>query len=86
MQRIDLYDHNKTAYEKVEAMLAEDGKAAVIHPTGTGKSFIAFALVENHPDKKFLWLAPSEYIYSLQTKKLKEGQGISFDNIKFQCH
>lgn len=86
MQRIELYDHNKTAYDKVEAMLAEDGKAAVIHPTGTGKSFIAFALVEAHPDKKFLWLAPSEYIYSLQTRKLAEKQGIRFDNIEFHTY
>ena len=38
--QIDLFDHNKTAYEKVEAMLDKEGKAAVIHPTGTGKSYI----------------------------------------------
>lgn len=61
MQKIELYDHNRTAYEKVEIMLAEEGMAAVIHPTGTGKSFIAFALVEAHPESRFLWLAPSEY-------------------------
>lgn len=67
-------------------MLAETGKAAVIHPTGTGKSYIAFALVQAHPDEKFLWIAPSEYIYSLQTKKLLLEQDIEFHNIEFHTY
>ena len=46
---IQLYEHNQTAYESVLALLPQSGKAAVIHPTGTGKSFIAFKLVEDHP-------------------------------------
>ena len=37
---IKLFEHNQQAYKSVVAMLAETGKAAVIHPTGTGKSFI----------------------------------------------
>lgn len=39
---IQLYNHNQKAYESAVAMLSEIGKAAVIHPTGTGKSFIGF--------------------------------------------
>ncbi|MDE7278943.1 MAG: hypothetical protein K2N26_04370 [Oscillospiraceae bacterium] len=41
---IELFEHNKTAYESAVAMLAETGKAAVIHSTGTGKSFIGLWL------------------------------------------
>lgn len=37
---ISLFEHNQTAYEAAMAMLFETGKAAVIHPTGTGKSFV----------------------------------------------
>ena len=37
---ISLYPHNASAYEAAVSMLAETGKAAVVHPTGTGKSFI----------------------------------------------
>ena len=37
---ITLYKHNMDAYNSVMAMLDSVGKAAVIHPTGTGKSFI----------------------------------------------
>ena len=36
MRKIDLYEHNRVAYEKAERMLQEEGKAAIIHPTGTG--------------------------------------------------
>ena len=47
-------------------MLARTGKAAVIHPTGTGKSFIGFKLCEDFPDKTICWLSPSEYIFHTQ--------------------
>ena len=42
--RIELYEHNERAYENALLLLQSDKKAAVIHPTGTGKSFIAFKL------------------------------------------
>lgn len=35
---IDLFEHSQTAYESAAAMLSETGKAAIIHPTGTGKA------------------------------------------------
>lgn len=43
---MQLFPHNKTAYEAAVEMLAERKKAAVIYPTGTGKSFIGFKLCE----------------------------------------
>ncbi len=63
---VRLYEHNQTAYESALAMLAETGKAAVVHPTGTGKSFIGFKLCEDFPDKTVCWLSPSEYIFQTQ--------------------
>ena len=53
-------------------MLRGTGKAAIIHPTGTGKSFIAFKLCEDHPDKTVCWLSPSEYIFKTQLENLKK--------------
>lgn len=41
---IELFEHNKAAYVSAVNMMKKTGKAAVIHPTGTGKSFIAFKL------------------------------------------
>jgi len=39
---IELFDHNQKAYEAAKQLLSETGKAAIVHPTGTGKSFIGF--------------------------------------------
>lgn len=86
MRRIDLFAHNRLAYEKAERMLGTDGKAAIIHPTGTGKSYIAFSLIENHQDKRFVWLAPTEYIYNLQIEKLWQKQHVRFENIIFHTY
>lgn len=86
MRRIDLFEHNKEAYEKAEKMLEEEGKAAIIHPTGTGKSFIAYALIERHPDEQFVWLAPTEYIYKLQMEKLWQKQHVKFKNVIFHTY
>lgn len=63
---ISLYKHNLDACNAVTAMLSQTGKAAVVHPTGTGKSFIGFKLCEDNADKRILWLSPSEYIFKTQ--------------------
>ena len=59
---VELFKHNLDAYNAAKAMLAETGKAFIVHPTGTGKSFIRFKLAEDNPEKRVLWLTPSEYI------------------------
>lgn len=50
---IALYPHNKSAYLAALDVLREAGKAAVIHPAGTGKSFIGFKLCEDFLEKIF---------------------------------
>ena len=75
---ISLYPHNASAYEAAVSMLAETGKAAVVHPTGTGKSFIAFKLCEDNPDKRICWLAPSEYIFRTQLENLRKTDPLAF--------
>ncbi len=80
---VELYAHNQKAYDAVVSMLAKTGKAAVVHPTGTGKSFIAFKLCEDNPDKTICWLSPSEYIFKTQLENLKKTSGYEPQNIKF---
>lgn len=80
---IELFRHNQQAYEAVLAMLKETGRAAVIHPTGTGKSFIAFRLCEAFPEKRFCWLSPSEYIFKTQLENLRRTSGFCPENIQF---
>lgn len=84
---MDLFKHNQTAYEASVRMLSERSKAAVIHPTGTGKSFIGFKLCEDYPDKTILWLSPSRYIYQTQLENLAEtSDGFQPENIKFYTY
>jgi len=64
-------------------MLDETGKAAVIHPTGTGKSFIGFQYAADHPETKILWLAPSEYIFKTQMENWLSVGGDALPNITF---
>lgn len=80
---IELFEYNQTAYEAAAAMLAETGKAAVIHPTGTGKSFIGFKFCEDNPDKTVCWLSPSEYIFRTQLENLKKTGADVPENIRF---
>lgn len=81
---IDLFEHNRQAYGASVTMLDKTGKAAVIHPTGTGKSFIGFKLCEDNPDKNILWLSPSEYIFKTQLENLAAvSEGYQPENIKF---
>ena len=79
---IHLYRHNEDAYQAAERMLDEKGMAAVIHPTGSGKSMIAFKLAERHSESHFLWLSPSEYIYQTQL----ENTGLAFPNIAYMSY
>lgn len=39
---LELYPHNEKAYRKLLDMLSETRRACIIHPTGTGKAFIAY--------------------------------------------
>ncbi|MEY8260484.1 Helicase associated domain protein [Oscillospiraceae bacterium 50-60] len=78
-----LYPHNAEAYQAVTAMLAECGKAAIVHPTGTGKSLIGFQLCQDHPDASVCWLSPSEYIFRTQLENWRTAGGGELANIRF---
>ena len=81
---ISLFEHNKIAYEAAIEMLSRTGKAAIVHPTGTGKSFIGFKLCEDYPEKTICWISPSEYIFQTQLENLKKtSNGFIPKNISF---
>lgn len=89
---ITLYEHNQTAYQAALRMLDETGRAAIVHPTGTGKSFIGFKLCEDFPDKKICWLSPSEYIFKTQVENLlasdetKTDASAVYSNVSFYTY
>ena len=68
---LHLFEHNEKAYHAAVRMMERYGKAAIVHPTGTGKSYIAFKLIEDNPEKVVIWLSPSEYIFKTQLESLK---------------
>lgn len=59
---ISLKPHNVEAYKKISEMFKSSNRAAVIHPTGTGKMFIALKLLEENKEKKAIYLSPSNPI------------------------
>ena len=84
---ISLFPHNDKAYKAVVEMLEVTGKVAVIHPTGTGKSFIGFKLCEDNPDARICWLSPSEYIFRTQLENLKAAaNGYVPENVSFYTY
>lgn len=84
---LQLFAHNAKAYKAACTMLEKYGKAAIVHPTGTGKSYIAFKLIEDHPDAAVLWLSPSEYIFKTQTEELRRANpDFPLQNVRFYTY
>ncbi|MBR1473335.1 MAG: Helicase associated domain protein [Paludibacteraceae bacterium] len=67
---ISLFSHNQKAYESLIETLESERRACIVHPTGTGKSFIGFKYCEDHLEQAVLWLCPSEYIFKTQCESL----------------
>ena len=81
---VRLFEHNARAYKAALAEMKRYGKAAIIHPTGTGKSYIAFKLIADHPDAVMLWISPSEYIFKTQIEGLKKNDSdFPLENVHF---
>lgn len=84
---LKFFAHNAKAYQAAVAMMQKYDKAAIIHPTSTGKSYVAFKLVEDNSTAPILWLPPSEYIFKTQKKSLLH-QDPDFDlgNVHFYTY
>ena len=60
--KLKLEKHQQKAYENVERLFDENGRAAVIFPTGCGKSFVVLKYIIEHPDDRILFLSPRNAI------------------------
>jgi type I site-specific restriction endonuclease len=81
---MELYPHNKKAYENALCIFQEANKTCIIHPTGTGKAVIIAKFISDHPHKKHLLLAPGTHIFA-EVKKHFADQDIAchtYQNIK----
>ncbi|MDR1299068.1 MAG: hypothetical protein LBJ84_02310, partial [Oscillospiraceae bacterium] len=79
---IELYEHNAKAYAAAGRLLEATGRAAVVHPTGTGKSFIGHKLAEEHGGSRVLWCTPSGRIYAEQLENLEKAGCAAPGNIE----
>ena len=83
---ISLFPHNQSAYDSLLELLQTEQRACVIHPTGTGKSFIGFKYCEDYPEQSVLWLSPSEYIFKTQREGLRATGAEVPGNISFMTY
>mgnify|MGYP003305739931 CR=1 FL=1 len=61
------------AYDAIQSSIKETGKAGVVLPTGTGKTYLALKLIEDNLDKdQILYASPSPTINVQVRKKIKE--------------
>ena len=82
-----LFEHNEKAYHAAVRMMEQYGKAAIVHLTGTGKSYVAFKLIEDNPEKVVIWLSPSEYIFKTQLESLKRNDpDFPLANVQFYTY
>lgn len=59
---VELKPHNQTGYENAKKIYETENECCIVHPTSTGKSYIALKFVEDFIDKKILYIAPRRAI------------------------
>lgn len=74
---MELFSHNKDAYLKVMEAFKTKDRAAIVHATGTGKSYIIAAVVQ-HFDKVLI-IAPNNFV-------LDETRNVCKNGVKFSTY
>lgn len=78
-----LYPHNQKAYEAVMKHFGEGNrKAAIIQPTGSGKSYAAGAVAAHF--KKVLVVAPNEYVLEQATSTVPHADTATYSLISIR--
>jgi len=88
---IGLYDHNADSYDLVKSSF-ESGEdvVAIVHATGTGKSYNALQLAYDNKDKKIVYVVPSNGIIEHINKIIEDNPNIDlrrdFPNLEFRTY
>ena len=88
---IGLYDHNVDSYNQVKSSF-ESGKdvVAIVHATGTGKSYNALQLAYDNKDKKIVYVVPSHGIIEHINKIIEDNPNLDlkrdFPNLEFRTY
>lgn len=88
---IGLYDHNADSYNQVKSSF-ESGQdvVAIVHATGTGKSYNALQLAYDNKDKKIVYVVPSNGIIEHINKIIEDNPNLDlkrdFPNLEFRTY
>ena len=89
-ERLGLYDHNIRSYEKIKQQFEKDNIAAIVHATGTGKSFNALQLALDNKDKKIIYVVPYGSIIEHEKELIEQNENVSlekdFPNLEFRTY
>ncbi len=72
----ELKPHNYRAWQRVTEALGRERMACVVHPTGTGKSYIVASVAEGY--KRVLILAPNRFVLRQQRNVLHWHKGVDY--------
>ena len=88
--KIGLYDHNIESYEKVKEGFIKQDIVAIVHATGTGKSYNALQLAYDNQDKQITYVVPSNSIIEHIRKIIDDNSNLKlsrdFSNLKFRTY
>ena len=88
--KLKLYEHNIRSYEKVKKQFKNDNIAAIVHATGTGKSFNALQLALDNKDKKIIYVVPYGSIIEHEKELIEQNEKVSlandFPNLEFRTY
>jgi superfamily II DNA or RNA helicase len=88
--KLDLYEHNQESYQKIKDAFKTKRVASIVHATGTGKSYNALQLALDNPDKKIVYLVPSNGIIEHLKKVIENNPNVDlnrdFKNIEFRTY
>jgi len=90
-QTVGLYNHNADSYNKVKGAF-DNGEdiVAIVHATGTGKSFNALQLAYDNKDKKIVYVVPSKGIIEHIKKIIADNPKLDlerdFPNLEFRTY
>ena len=79
-EKLGLYEHNIRSYEKVKQQFKKDNIAAIVHATGTGKSFNALQLALENKNKKIIYVVPYGSIIEHEKELIEKNNNVSLEN------
>ncbi len=88
---IGLYDHNADSYNLVKSSFASGNDVvAIVHATGTGKSYNALQLAYDNKNKKIIYVVPSNGIIEHINNIIEDNPNLDlnrdFPNLEFRTY